>query len=218
MPSNHLILCRPLLLPLSILPSIRVFLNESVLHITWWSKYWTFSFSISPSNEYSGLISFRMDWLALLAVQGTLKSLFQHHSLKPSILQCSAVSHPYMTTGKTIALTRETFAGKVISLLFNMTNRLVIIFLLEKEMATHSSTLIWKIPWMEDPGRLWSMGLQSVECLLISWLQSPSAVILEPPKIKSVTVSTVSPSICHEVVGLDAMILVFGMLSFKPTF
>ena len=151
MPSNHLILCRPLLLLPSIFPSIRVFSNESLLHVRW-PKYWNFSFSISPSNEHSGLISFRMDWLDLLAVQGTLKSLFQHHSPKASILQCSAFfivqfSHPYMTTGKTITLTRLTFVGKVISLLFNMLSRLVITFLLKSK------------------------------CLLISWLQSPSAVI-----------------------------------------
>ena len=155
MPSSHLILCRPLLLP-SIFPSIRVFLNESVLHIRW-SKYWSLSFSISPSNEHSGLISFRMDWLDLLAVQEILKSLLQHHSSKASILQCSAffivqLSHPYMTTGKTMALTRWTFVGKVISLLLNMLSRLVIIFL---PRSKH---------------------------LLISWLQSPSAVILEPLK------------------------------------
>ena len=128
MPSNHLILCHPLLPP-SVFPSIRVFSNESVLHIKW-PKYWSFSFSISPSNEYSGPISFRMDWMNLLAVQGTLKSLLQHHSSKASILQCSAffmvqLSHPYMTTGKTIALTRWTFVGKVMSLLFNMLSRLV---------------------------------------------------------------------------------------------
>ena len=130
MPSNHLILCRPLLLLPSIFPSIGVFSNESALHIRW-SKYWSFSFSISPSNEHPGLISFRMDWLDLLAVQGTLKSLLQHHSSKASILWCSAffivqLSHPYMTTGKTIALTRWTFVGKVMSLLFNMLSRLVI--------------------------------------------------------------------------------------------
>ena len=133
MPSNHLFLCHPLLLPPSIFPSIRVFSNESVLHIRW-PKYWSYSFSISPSNEYLGLISFRMDWLHLLAVQGTLKSLLQHHSSKASILWCSALfmvqlSHPYMTTGKTIALTRQTFVGKVISLLFNMRSRLFITFL-----------------------------------------------------------------------------------------
>ena len=133
MPSNHLIICRPLLLLPSIFPSIRVFSNESALRI-WWPKYWSFSFNISSSNEYSGLISFRMDWLDLLAVQGTLKSLLQHHSSKPSILQCSAffiveLSHPYMTTGKTIALTRPTFVGKVMSLRFNMLSRLVITFL-----------------------------------------------------------------------------------------
>ena len=133
MPSNHLILCCPILFPPSIFPSIRVFSNESVLHIRW-PKYWTFSFSISPSNEYLGLISFRMDWLDLLAVQGTLKSLLQHHSSKASVLQRSAffvvqLSHPYMATGKTIALTRQTFVGKVMSLLFNMLSRLVIIFL-----------------------------------------------------------------------------------------
>ena len=139
MPSNHLILCRPLLLPPSIFPSIRVFSNESVLYI-WWPAYWNFSFSISPSNEYSGLISFRMDWLDLLAVQGTLKSLLQHHSSKASILWCSAffivqLSHPYMTTGKTKALTRLTFVGKVMSLFFNMLSRLVITFL----PRTHST-------------------------------------------------------------------------------
>ena len=169
MPTNRLILCRPLLLLPSIFPSIRVFSNESALHIRG-PKYWTFSFNISPSNEHSGLISLRMDWLDLLAVQGTLKSLLQHHSSKASILQCSAffvvqLSHPYMTTGKTIALTRWTFVDKVMSLLFNMLSRLVITFL----------------PWSKQ--------------LLISWLQSPSAVILEPQKIKSATVPTVSPSI-----------------------
>ena len=171
------------LLPPSVFPSIRVFSNESALRIRW-PKYWSFSFSISSSNEYSGLISFRMDWFDLLAVQGTLKSLLQHHSSKASILLCSAffivrLSHPYMTTGKTIGLTRRTFVGKVMSLLSNMLSRLLITFIPRSER------------------------------LLISWLQSPSAVILEPPKIKPVTVSTVSPSICHEVMGLDAMILVF---------
>ena len=155
MPSNHLILYRPLLLP-SIVPSIRVFSNESALRIRW-PKYWSFSFSISPSKEHPGLISFRMDWLDLLAVQGTLKSLLQHHSSKASILRHSAfftvqLSHPYMTTGKTIALTRWTFVGKVMSLIFNMLCRLVIAF------------------------------LPRSKCLLISWLQSPTAVILEPPK------------------------------------
>ena len=192
MPSNHLILCHPLLLLASICPSIRVFSNESTLRIRW-PKYWSFSFNISPSNEYSGLISFRMDWLDLLAVQGILKSLLQHHSSKASILWCSAffivqLSHPYMTTGKIKALTRQTFIGKAMSMLFNMLSRLVITFL---PRSKH---------------------------LLISWLQSPSAMILEPKKIKSLTVSTVSPSICHEVMGSDAMILVFWMLSFKPTF
>ena len=172
MPSSHLILCRPLLLPPSIFPSIRVFSNKSILHIRW-PKYWSFSFSISPSNEYSGLISFRMDWLDLLAVQGTLKSLLQHHSSKASVLQCSCFfivqcSHPYMTAGKTIALTRQTFVGKVMSLFFNMLSRLVITF------------------------------LPRTKSLLISWLQSPSAVILEPKKIKSVTTSIISPSICQE--------------------
>ena len=154
MPSNHLTLCRLLLFPPSIFFSIRVFSNQSVLRIRW-PKYWSFSFSISPSNEYSGLISFRMDWLDLLAVQGTLKCLLQHHSSKASILQCSAffivqLSHPYITTGKTIALTRWTFVDKVMSLLSNMLSRLVIVF------------------------------LPRIECLFISWLQSPSAVILEP--------------------------------------
>jgi len=166
MPLNCLILCHPLLLPPSIFPSIRVFPNESVLCIRW-SKYWSFSFNISLSNEHSGLISFRMDWFDL-AVQGTLKSLFQHHSSKASILQCSAfftvqLSHPYMTTGKTIALTRWTFVGKVMSLFFNMLSKLVITFL---PRSKH---------------------------LLISWLWSPSAVVLETKKIKSLTVSAVSP-------------------------
>ena len=192
MPSNHLILFLSLLLLPSIFSSIRFFSNDSVLCIRW-PKYWTFSFSISPSNEFSGLISFRMDWLDLLAVQGNLNSLLQHHSSKPSILWRSAffivqLSHPYMATGKTISLTRWTFVSKVMSLLFNMLSRLVIAFLPRRKH------------------------------LLFSWLQSPSAVILEPPKIKSVTVSTVSPSICHEVVGQDAMILVYWILSFKPTF
>ena len=181
MQSNHLILCCPLLLPPSVVPSIRVFSNESALHIMW-PKYW--SFSISPSNEYSELISFRMDWLDLLAVQGTLKSLLQHHSSKVSVLRCSAffivqLSHPHMTTGKTIALIRQTFLDKVMSLLFNVLSRLVINF------------------------------LSRSKSLLISWLQSPSAVILESKNVKSVTVSTVSPSICHEMMGPDAMILVF---------
>ena len=163
MPLNHIILCRPLLRPPSILPSIRVFSNESVLGIRW-LKYWSFSFNISPSNEYSGLISFRMDWLDLLTVQGTLKSLLQHHSSQASVLQRSAffivqLSHPHMTTGKTMALTIWAFVGKVMSLLFNMLPRLVITFL---PRSKH---------------------------LLISWLQSPSAVILEPQKIKTTTVS-----------------------------
>ena len=158
MPSNHLILCRPLLLLPSVSPSIRVFSNESVLRNRW-PKYWSFSFSISPSNEHSGLISFRMNWLDLLAVQGTLKSLVQHHSPKVSILWRSAFfivqcSHLYMTTGKTIALTRWTFVSKVMSLPFNMLSRLIT----EKAMAPHSSTLAWKIPWMEEPGGLQSMG------------------------------------------------------------
>ena len=175
MPSNHLILCCPLLLLLSIFPSIRVFSNESVLGIRW-PKYQSFTFSISRFNEYSGLIPFKMDWLDLPAVRGTLESLLQYHSSQASILRCSAFfivqfSHPYMTTGKTIALTRRTFVGKVISLLFNMLSRLVITFLPRNKH------------------------------LLISWLQSPSAMLLEPKKVKSVTVSIVSPSICHEVMG-----------------
>src|SRR5574337_1245390 len=181
MPSSHLILCHPLLLLTPIPPSIRVFSNESTLRMRW-PKYWSFSFSIIPSKEIPGLISFRMDCLDLLAVQGTLKSLLQHHSSKASILRHSAfftvqLSHPYVTTGKTIALTRPAFVGKVMSLLLNMLARLVITFLPK------------------------SKGL------LISWLQSPSAVILEPNKINSDTISTVYPSICHEVMGLDAMIL-----------
>ena len=183
MPSSHLILCLPLLLLPPITPSIRVFSNESTLRIRW-PKHWSFRFSISRSNEHPGHISFRMDCLDLLAVQGTLKILLQHHSSKASIFQCSAfiivqLSHPYMTTGKTIALTSWTFVGKVMSLLFNMLSRLVITFLPRSKR------------------------------LLISWLQSPSAVILEPKKIKSDTVSTVSASISHEVMGPDAMILVF---------
>ena len=192
MPSSHLILSCPLLLLPSIPPSIRVFSNESTLRMRW-PKYWSFSFNISPSNEHPGLITFRMDWLDLLAVQGTLKSLLQHHSSKASILRRSAFftvqfSHPYMTTGKTIALTRRTFVGKLMSLLFKMLSRLVITFISRSKP------------------------------FLISWLQSPSAVILDPRKIKLATVSTVSPSICHKVMGPDAMIFVFWMLSFKPTF
>ena len=181
MPSNHLILCHPLFLPPSIVPSIRVFWNESVLYVRW-PKY--YSFSISPSNEYSGLISFTMDWLDLFSAQETLKSLLQHHSSKASVLRCSAffivqLSHSYMTTGKTRALTRRIFVDKVMSLLFNMLSRLVITFL---PRSKH---------------------------LLISWLQSPSAVILKPPKI-----------VCHcfQFPHLFAMILGFWMLSFKPTF
>ena len=189
MPSSHLILCCPLFLLPPIPPSIRVLSNESTLLMRW-PKYWSFSFSIIPSKEHPGLISPRMDWLDLLEVQGTLKSLLQHHSSKASILLRSAfftvqLSHPYITTGKTIAFvekamkTRRTFVGKVMSLLFNVLSRLVITFF---PRSKH---------------------------LLISWLQSPSAVILEPKKIKSDTVSTVSPSISYEVMGPDAMIFVF---------
>ena len=175
MPSNHLILCRPLLLLPSIFHRIRIFSNESVLHIRW-PKYWSFSFNISPSSEHPGPISFRMDWSDLRAVQGTLKSLLQHHSSKASVLRCSAflivqLSYPYMTTGKTIALGRCTFVDKVMSLLFNMLSRLLVALLPRSKR------------------------------LLISWLQSPSAVVLEPRKIKSVTVAA---SICHEVMGTDA--------------
>ena len=182
MPSNHLILCCPLLLP-SIFPSIRVFSSELILCIRW-PAYWNFSFSISPSNEYSGQISFRIYWLDLLAVQGILKSLLQPHSSKASILWYSdffmvQLSHPYMTIGKTIALIRRTFVGKVMSLIFDMPSELVIAF------------------------------LPRSKCLLISWLQSPSAVVLEPKKIKSVTVSIVSPPVCHDVMGPDVMIFVF---------
>ena len=183
MPSNHLILSRPLLLLPPIPPSVRVFSNESTLLMRW-PKYWGFSLSISPSNEHPGLVFFRMDWLDLLAGHRTLKSLLQHHSSKASILRRSAfftvqLSHPYMTTGKTIALTRWTFVGKIISLLFSMLSRFVITFLPRSKR------------------------------LLISCLQSPSTVILEPKKIKPDTLSTVSPSISHEVMGPDAMILVF---------
>ena len=182
MPSNHLIFCHPLLLLPSIFTRIRVFSNDSALRIRW-PKYWSFSFSISSSNEYSGLIAFWMDWFDLPAVQGTLKSLLQHHSSKASILQCSALfivqlSHPYMTTRKTIALTRWTFVGKVMSLLFNMLYRLVIIFLPRSKR------------------------------LLISWLQSPSAVILKPRKIVC-HCFLCFPIYLHEVNGLDAMSLVF---------
>ena len=167
MPSSHLILCHPLLLLPPIPPSIRVFSNGSTLHLRW-PKYWSFSFSIIPSKEHPGLISFRRDWLDLLAVQGTLKSPLQHHSSKASILWCSAfftvqIIHPYMTTGKTIALTRQTFVGKVISLLLNMLSRLVITYL---PRSKH---------------------------LLISWLQSPSSVIMESQKIQSDTISTFFP-------------------------
>ena len=166
MPSSHLILCRPLLLLPPIPPSIRVFSNELSLCMRW-PKDWSFSFSISPSNEHLGLISFRMDWLDHLAVQGTLKSFLQHHSSKASILQCSAfftvqLSHPYMTTGKTIALTRRTFVGKVMSLLFNMLTFTFHFHALEKEMATHSSVLAWRIPGMGEPGGLQSMGSHRV--------------------------------------------------------
>ena len=183
MPSSHLILCRTLLLLPPIPPSIRVFSSESTLRMRW-PKYWSFSFSIIPSKEHPGLTSFRMDWLDHLAVHGILKSVLQHHSSKASILWHSAfftvqLSHPYMTTGKTITFTRQTFVGKVISQLFNMLCRLVITFL---PRSKH---------------------------LLISWLQSPSAVILEPQKIKSDTVSTVAPLLSHEVMGPDAMTLVF---------
>ena len=180
MPSSHLILCRPLLLLPPIPPSIRVFSSESTLCMRW-PKYRSLNFSIIPSKEHPGLISFRMDWLVLLAVQGTLKSLLQHHSSKAPIHRRSTfftvqLSHLYLTTGKTIALTRQTFVGKVMSLLLNMLSRLVITFLPRNK------------------------------CLLISWLQSPSAVILEPKKIKSDTVSTVSPSISHEVMGQEIML------------
>ena len=193
MPSNHLIFCCPILFLPSIFPNIRVFFSSESVHHIRWLEYWSFSFSISPFNECSGLISFRMDWLDLLAVQETLKSLLQHHSSKASVVWHSAffkvqLSHPYMTTRKPIALTRQTFVSKVISLLFNMLFRLVIAF------------------------------LQRSKHLLISWFQSLSTVVLEPKKIKSVTVSIVSPSTGHEVTGPDDMIFVFWMLSFKPAF
>ena len=179
MPSNHIIFCHPLFLPPSIFSSYTVFPNELALHIRW-PKYWSFSFSMSLSNEYSGLISFSIDWFDLLAVQGTLKSLIQQHSSKASFLPCSAffmvqLSHPYMTTGKTMALTITNFLGKVMSLVFNMLSRLVLAFLPRSKR------------------------------LLISCLQSPSALILESKKIKSVTVSTFSLPFCHEVMGPDAM-------------
>ena len=180
MPSSHLILCHPLLLLPLIFPRIRVFSNGLVLRIRW-PKHWSFLVNIRPSNEHPGRISFRMDCLDLLAVQGTLKSLLQHHSSKASILWHSAFFNltSILDYWETIDLTRRTFVDKVMSLLFNMLSRLGITF------------------------------LPRSKCLLILWLQSPSAVILEPRKIKSVTVSTVSPCICHEVMGLDAMILVF---------
>ena len=192
MPSNCLILCCPLLLLPSIFPSISVFSKELALRIRW-SKYWSFSFSISPSNEHPGLISFRMDWLDLLAVQGTLKSLLQHHRSKASILRCSAfftaqLSHPYMTTGKTIALTRWTFVGKVMSLLFNMLSRLVITFLPRSKR------------------------------LLISWLQSPSAVILEHPKKWSLSQFALFSHLFAMKRWDQMPWSVFWMLSFKSTF
>ena len=181
MPWNHLTLCHPHLFLPSTFPNIRVFSDESALCIRW-PKYWRFSFCISPSNEYSGLISFRIDWFDLLAVHGTLKSLLQQHNSKASILWCSAffmvqLSHPYMTTGKTIALTIWTFVGKLMSLCFNTLYRFVIAF------------------------------LPRTKHLLVLWLQSPSSVILEPKKVKSLTVSTVSPSVCHEMMGPDATTL-----------
>jgi len=181
----------PLFLLPSIFSSIWVFTSESVLRIKW-PKYWSFNFSISLSNVYSGLISLRIDWFDLLTVQGNLKSLLQHHNMTISVFWCSAffitqLLHPYMTTGKTIVF-MQSFVGKVMSLLFNMLSRLIIAFLPRSKR------------------------------LLISWLQSPSSVILESPKIKSVTVSIVSPSICYEGMGPDAMIFVFWMLSFKQAF
>ena len=189
MPSNHLILCHPHLLLSSIFPSIRVFSNESALCIKW-PKYWSFSFSISPSNEYSWLVSFRMDWLDLLAVQGILKSLLQHCSSKASVLQHSAffkvqLSHPYMTTGKTIALTKWIFFSKVMSLLFNALSRFVI--------------------------AIFPRGKH----LLILWLRSPPTLISEPKKMKSDTVFTFSPSIRHELIGLDAMIYCDSMYAME---
>ena len=201
MPSSHLNLCYPLLLLPSIFPSIRVFSSELVLRIRW-PKYWSFSFNISPSNEHPGLISFRMDWLDLLAVQGTLKSLLQHHSSEASILWRPAffilqLSHLYMTSGKTIALTRLTFVGKVMSLLFNRLSRLVVAF------------------------------LPRSKCLLISCLPSPSAVILEPKKIKSATASIISPSIYSSVLFLsniywmvtpEDIVHIFKQFTWTPTF
>ena len=192
MPSNHLILCYPLLLPPSVFPSIRVFSIESVLHIRW-TKYWSFSFSISPSNEYSGLISFRTDCFDLLAVQGTLNSLLQHHSSKASIFWRSALfifqlSHPYVTTGRTIALTRRIFVGKVMSLLFNMLSSFIRAFHLRSNR------------------------------LLISWLQPPSAVIFGAQEYKVCHCFHCFPIYFQWSDGPDAMILVFWMLSFKPTF
>ena len=184
MPSNHFIICYPLLLT-SIFPSIRVFSNESGLCIRW-LKDWSFSFSISPSNEYSGLISFRIDWFEPLAIQVTLKTLLQHHSSKASILLYSAffmvqLSHPHIINGKVITLTNQAFVCKVISLLFTRLSRFFIAFL-----------------------------PKSKKCLFISWLQSPPTVIVEPKKITSVTVSIISPSICYEVIRPDALIFVFG--------
>ena len=284
MPSDHLILCCLLLLLPSIFPNIRVFSNESVLHMRW-PKCWSFGFNISLSNEHPRLSSFRMDCLDLLAVQGTLKSLFQPHSSKASILLCSAffiaqLSHPYMTTGKTIALTRQNIVDKVMSLLFNMLSRLVITFLprssvpskefssvqfssvaqlcltpcepmnhrtpclpvhhqLPESTQTHvhwvggaiqpshplSSPFPPALNLSQHQGLFqWVSSSHQVAKVLefqlqhqSSKLQSPSAVILEPPKIKSATVFTVSPSICHEVMGPDTMIIVFWMLRFKPT-
>ena len=262
--SNHLILCCPLLIWPSLFPSIRIFSNELALHVRW-PKYGSFSFSISHYNEYSGLISFRIDWSDLLAVQGTLKNLLQHHNSKASVLLYSVffmvqLSHPYMTPGRTIALTIWTFVSKVMSLLFNTLSRFVIAFLprskhlliswlqsqsaviLEpkkiksvtisvlspsichemmgpshpymatgKTIALTRQTFVGKVMSLlfNMLSRLDIAFLSRSKCLLISWLQSPSAVILEPPKIKSVTVSSVSPSISQEVMGPDAMIFVF---------
>ena len=193
MPSNHLILSHPLLLLPSIFPSIRVFSNESVLHIRW-PRYWSFSFSISPSNDYSGLISFMIDWFDLCAVQGTFKSLLQHHSSKASILQhwtffIVQLSHPYMTTGRTLALTRWTFVGKVMSLLFNMLSRLVITFLPRSKQA--SFNFMAAVTICRDFGAQENKVCHCFHCF---------------------------PSLCHERMGPDAMIFIFWMLSFKPGF
>ena len=230
-PSNHPILHHPLLLLPSIFASIRVFSSGSVLWIRW-PKYWSFNFSISPSKEYSGLISFRMNWLDLLAVQRTLKSFLQNHSSKASILQCSAffivqLSHPYMTTGKTIALTRKTFVGKVMSLLFNMLSRLVIAFLPRSKRLLFLFIYFFDLFFLVFLILFFNFTILYWFCHIFKWIRHRYTFhscshylqwFWRPHQKKSVTISIVFPSICHEVMGADAMIFIFWILSFKPAF